>query len=99
MYKLLIFLNKTSDEKIIDHFNKYTLKFLSEISGSTVSAGAVESNILLEQKFSKFCEVSFASKSEFDDKMSSAEGRKFSNDLMEFHKFITVILVNYENEK
>jgi uncharacterized protein (TIGR02118 family) len=96
MYKLLIFLNKTDDEKIIEHFNKYTLKFLSEISGDNISAGSVESNILLEQKFSKFCEVTFDSKKEFDEKMASPKGLEFSNDLMEFHKFITVILVSYE---
>jgi hypothetical protein len=91
-----MFLNKTSDEKVIDHFNKHTLKFLSEISGTAVPAGSVDSNILLEQKFSKFCEVTFKSKNEFDEKMASGEGLEFSKDLMEFHKFITVILVNYE---
>ncbi len=95
MFKLLIFLNKTNEEKVIAHFNNFILKYLSDISETKVLAGDVESNILLEHKYSKFCEVTFDSKKDFDERMASESGRAFSNDLMEFHKFINVILVNY----
>lgn len=98
MFKLLIFLNKTTEEKVIEHFNNFILKYLSDISGTKVLAGDVESNILLEHKYSKFCEATFDSKNDFDERMMSETGKAFSNDLMEFHKFITVILVNYEEK-
>jgi hypothetical protein len=95
MYKLLLFLNKTDDEKIINHFNDYTLKYLSEISGQKVLAASVESSLLLEQKFSKFCEVSVDSKETWDEKMNSKSGRELNKDLMDFHQSVTIIFVDY----
>ncbi len=96
MYKLLLFLNKTNDEKIINHFNEYTLKYLSEIAEQKIDAGSVESNLLLDQKFSKFCEVGVDSKDVWDQKMITKEGKEFSKDLIEFNQFITLIFVDYD---
>jgi len=95
LYKLLLFLNKTDDEKIIDHFEKFTLKYLSDITGEETKSGDVESNLLLEQKFSRFCEVSASSKEEWDRKMNSKAGRELNKHLMDFHQHITAIFVNY----
>ena len=97
MYKLLLFLNKTDDENIINHFNDYTLKYLSEISGNKIEAASVESSILLEQKFSKFCEVSVDSKEIWDEKMNSKPGRELNKDLMDFHQSVTIIFVDYNH--
>jgi hypothetical protein len=96
MYKLLLFLHKSDEEKVLEHFNDYTLKYLSEISGEKVEAATVESSLLLEQKFSKFCEVSVESKEIWDEKMNSDSGRELNKDLMDFHQFITVIFVDYD---
>ena len=97
MYKLLLFLNKTNEEQVVNHFNDYTVRYLSEITGRQIEVANVESNLLLEQKFSKFCEAYVDSKEVWDKLMQSKPGRELNLDLMEFHKFITVIFVDYKN--
>ncbi len=62
MYKLLLFLHKTdNNENIQNHFLEFTLKYLSDMAGKEIIAADVESNPLLEQKYSKFCELSVES--------------------------------------
>jgi len=95
LYKLLLFLNKTDDEKIVNHFKDFTLKYLSDVAGEEIKSGGVESNLLLEQKFSRFCEISVSSKEEWDRKMNSKAGRELNKHLMDFHQHITAIFVNY----
>lgn len=97
MYKLLIFLNKTDDDKILIHFKEYTLKYLTEIYGREIEIGKVESSLLLEQKYSYFCELVFESKEEWDEKINSRAGKELNKDLTEFHRFISFIFVNYNN--
>ncbi len=99
MYKMLMFLKRSDDIKITEHFVNYTLKILSEFAGGKVSAAKVESNLLLDQKYELFCEVSLKSKDEWDKKSVSKEGRNLNKDLMNFHNFIDIIFVNYEEEK
>jgi hypothetical protein len=97
MYKILIFLKKTNEEKTIDHFKNFTLKYISEIAGKEVKAASVENNLLLVEKYSYFCELTAGSKEEMDKLMNSNAGRELNKDMMEFHSFLTVIYVNYEN--
>jgi hypothetical protein len=99
MYKLLIFLKKTDEEKIITPFKESTLKYLSDLTGKEVKAGKVESNLLLEEKYSYFCEVEFSSKDEWDEKINTKEGRIFNKHLMDFHQNITAIFVDYNFKK
>lgn len=96
MYKLLLFLNKTEDEDIRKHFNEITLKHLSEVTGEKIKTAIIESNLLLDQKYSKFCEVTVSSKDEWNEKMNSKAGKELNKDMMNFHQFITAIFVNYE---
>ncbi len=99
MYKLLLFLKKTSEEKIINHFNEITLKLISDLIKKEVFAGDVESNLLSVEKYIKFCEVNSESRDEWDKLMNSKEGKALNKDLAEFDNFITAIFVNYEGEK
>lgn len=99
MYKLLIFLKKSDDEKINNHFEEYTLKYLKELSPERIKVGEVESNLLLDVKYSKYCEVEADSKSSFDELMNSKTGKLLSKDLMDFHQNITVIPILIDNEK
>ena len=99
MYKLLIFLHKNDDGEILRHFNDFTLRYLREITGSEVKVATVESNLLLEQKYSHFCELTTGTKYEMDKMMNSKSGKELNKDLMEFHKHITVIAVDYNQEK
>ena len=96
MYKFLFFLKKTDEEKILEHFNKFILKGISSVAGTEIIAANVESNLLVEEKYSKFCELTAESKEEMDKKMSSPEGKAFNKSLMDFHQFVTVIPVNYD---
>lgn len=95
MYKLLIFLHKDIDEKILAHFKENTLKLFAEITGSEIKLASVESNLLLDQKYSYFCEVKFQSKDEMDKLMNSKEGLELNKNLMDFHQYFTIINVNY----
>jgi hypothetical protein len=95
MYKLLLFLKKTTNKEIINLFNDHTLKFLSEINGNEVKAADVESNLLMEIKYMKFCEVVVSSKEEWDKKMNSRTGKELNKHLIDFHQFIDLIFVNY----
>lgn len=97
MYKILFFLNKSADEKIIQHFRDQTLKTLAELSGSEVLLAQVESNLLAEGKFSYFCEVEFESKDKMDSVMNSKAGLELNKDLMDFHQFLTIININYQS--
>lgn len=95
MYNLLVFLKKSDDEKITGHFKNYTLKYLSELAGKEIKAGKIESSLLLDTKYTHFCEISAGSKDEMDKLMSSGKGRELNKDLMEFHEFVDVIFVDF----
>ena len=95
MYKILFLLKKNKDPDIREHFNNFILKYLSEISGSEIKAASVESNLLLEQKYDNFCELSAKSKGEMDNMMNTEDGKNLNKDLADFHKHIDLITVNY----
>lgn len=99
MYKLLIFLKKTDNKEMADIFNDITLKQLSAVSGSEVQAADVESNLLTEQKYVKYCEVVLSSKDEWDKKMNSREGKELNKHLMNIHQFIDIIFINYPDKR
>ena len=99
MYKLLFFLNKTDDEDVHQFFKDNTVKKLEEIIEKDVYIAEVESNLLLEQKHTYYCEISASSKEEMDKMMHSKAGKELNKSLMDFHKNITVIAVNYDQEK
>lgn len=95
MYKLLIFLHKPIDEKNLNHFKDYTLKLFSEITDQEIKLAQVESNLLVEQKYSYFCEIIFQSKDQMDIMMNSKAGVELNKNLMDFHQHLTIINVNY----
>ena len=99
MYKLLFFLHKDEDEEITKHFLDFTVKCLATISGNDIPVAKVESNLLLDQKYSHFCELSSDTKDEMDKLMNCKAGKELNKDLMEFHKYITVIAVDFNKEK
>ena len=96
MYKLLFFLRKPVDEKILNHFNEKTIPILSELTGKNVSIAEVESNLLAEQKFTFFCEAEFTSKEDMDRIMNSKSGLELNKDMMDFHEHLSIIAVNYK---
>jgi len=99
MYKLLFFLHKTDDENVLQFFRDNTIKKLERIIGKDVGIAEVESNLLLEQKYTYYCGISASSKEEMDRMMHSKAGKELNKSLMDFHKNITVIAVNYNQDK
>jgi len=99
MYKQLFFLHKSENEKALPHFKDVILDHLSKLSGKQINLAKVESNLLLDQKFSYFCEVEFESKDKMNELMSSKSGKQLSKDLMDFHQMITMISINYDNKE
>jgi hypothetical protein len=96
MYKQLFFLHKSENDKALPHFKEVILKHLSEVSGKKVELASVESNLLLDQKYSYFCEVEFESKDKMNQLMNSKSGKQLTKDFMDFHQMITMISINYE---
>jgi len=98
MYKMLMFLKKSDDPNVEQHFRNFTVPALNNLSGKKIKTAKVESSILLEQKYDWFCEISVDSKYEWDKMMATGEGKKLNRDLMDFHKNIDLIFVNYGEE-
>ena len=98
MYKLFFFLHKSDDDDLLQHFKEVTVKHLSKITANEIEVAKVETNLLQDEKFSHFCEISAASKYEMDKMMNSKAGKELNKDLMEFHSDITVIPINYGKE-
>lgn len=97
MYKLLIFIHKSKENNFLNFFRNSFLPLLTEIEGKEVKLAEVESNLLLDQKYSHFCELIANSKDEMDRKLNSSAGRSLSKLLMESHQNITVVTVNYQS--
>ena len=99
MYKMLLFLKKTEEKPVIEHFKEFTLKYLSELAGKEVFAARVESNLLLETRYSHFCELEVQIKEEMDKLLNSKTGKELSKDIMNFHEYVDLIFVDYTNNK
>ena len=95
MYKLLLFLKKSDDDHVLTHFNEFTLKYLSELSGEKVKFGKVESSLLLDTKYSHICELEVVEKDEMDKILNSKPGKELNKDLMNFHEYVDLIFVDY----
>ena len=96
MYKQLFFLHQSENDKALPHFNDVILAHLSELSGKHIKLAKVESNLLLDQKYSYFCEVEFESKDKMNEMMNSKAGKQLTKALMDFHQMITIIAINYD---
>ncbi|HCY77160.1 MAG TPA: hypothetical protein DHV28_14665 [Ignavibacteriales bacterium] len=99
MYKQLFLLHKSEDDKALSHFKENIIAHLSELSEKKINLAKVESNLLLDQKYSYFCEIVFDSKDKMNELMNSKTGKQLTKDLMDFHKLITVISINYDIEE
>jgi len=99
MYKQLFFLHKSENDKALLHFKDVILNYLSEVSGKKIILAKVESNLLLDQKYSHYCEVEFQSKDKMNELMNSKAGKQLNKDLLDFHQMITTISVNYDIEE
>lgn len=95
MYKLLLFLKNIDDKQIFTHFEEFTLKYLSELAEKKIVAGKIESSLLLDTKYSHFCEFEVDNKEKMDNLLNSKQGKELNKDLMNFHEFVDVIFVNY----
>ena len=96
MYKLLLLLKKTDGKQIFNHFEEFTLNHLSELSGEKVIAGKVESNLLLDTKYSHFCELEVENKEKMDNLLNSKAGKELTKDLMNYHEYVDLIFVDYD---
>lgn len=97
MYKVLIFLKKTDEENIISHFRDFLVKFFSDLTKKKIEIGIVESNPLLEVKYSHFIQLDFESKEKWQKLFGNETGEELKRDLLDFHKFITMIFIDYEH--
>lgn len=95
MYKLLFFLHKSDDETLLQHFKDVTIKNLSRITGKEIKIAKVENNLLLDEKYSHFCEIEASSQDEMDKLMHTKAGKELNKDLRDFHSDITIITINY----
>jgi hypothetical protein len=95
MYKLLFFLHKSNDDSLYHHFKDVTIKNLSRIKGKEIKIAKVEDNLLLDEKYSHFCEIDTPSRDEMDKLMNTKAGKELNKDLKNFHSDITIISINY----
>ena len=98
MYKQLFFLHKSENDKALPHFKDVILTHLSKLSGKQINIARVESNLLLDQKYSYFFDAEFESKDKMNELMNTQAGKQLTKALMDFHQMITVISINYNNK-
>jgi hypothetical protein len=98
MYRLFFFLHKSDDENLLQHFKDITIKILGEITGEEVKIAKVVNNLLQDEKYSFFCEISAASHYEMDKMMNTKAGKELNKDLVNFHSDITVTPINYRTD-
>ena len=94
MYKMLMFLKRSDNPNVIRHFKNFTIPILNELNGEKIKIAKVESSLLLEQKYTWYCEIAVDSKEEWDMIMATKLGKKLNKDLMNFHQNIDTIFVN-----
>jgi hypothetical protein len=99
MYKQLFFLHKSENDKALAHFKEVILKHFEIVTGKEIVFAKVDSNLLLDQKFSYFFEAEFESKNKMNELMNTKDGRQLTKDLMDFHQMITVISINYDTKE
>ena len=95
MYKLLFFLHKSEDDSLLQHFKDVTIKNLSRIKGKEIKIAKVEDNLLLDEKYSHFCEIAASSQDEMNKLLNARAGKELNKDLRDFHSDITIITINY----
>lgn len=98
MYKLLFFLHKGDDDSLLEHFKDVTIKNLSIINGKEIKIAKVEDNLLIDEKYSHFCEIEAATREEMDKLMNTKAGKELNKDLRDFHSDITIIPINYSKD-
>ena len=98
MYKMLMFLKRSDNPNVIRHFKNFTIPILNELNGEKIKIAKVESSLLLEQKYTWYCEIAVDSKEEWDMIMATKLGKKLNKDLMDFHQNVDIIFVNYSEE-
>ena len=95
MYKILFFLHKSDDENLVSSFNEKIVSKLQEMTGQNIKTAKVETNFLLDQKYSLYCEISADSREDMDNLMYSKAGKELNKALGELYNDLTVIAVNY----
>ena len=98
MYRQLFFIHKSENDVAFPHFKDVILNHLKEISRKEIILAKVESNLLLDQKYSYFFEAEFESKDKMNELMNTQAGKQLTKALMDFHQMITVISINYNNK-
>ena len=89
-----MFLKRSDNPNVIRHFKNFTIPILNELNGEKIKIAKVESSLLLEQKYTWYCEIAVDSKEEWDMIMATKLGKKLNKDLMNFHQNIDTIFVN-----
>lgn len=97
MFKQLFFLHKSENDKALPHFKDVLLNHFKQITNKNILLAKVDSNLLLDQKYSYYFEVEFESKDKMDELMNSSSGKLISRALMDYHQIITIINIDFNN--
>lgn len=98
MYRLMIFLKKTDNEPLVNHFKDVILKYMREMSGQNIALGKIEGSSFMEDKYLYFCEISADLKEDIDKMMVSPIGRKFIREITSFVNDVVMFYANYNTE-
>ncbi len=99
MYRLMIFLKKTDNEPLVNHFKNVILKYLREMSGQDIALAKIEGSNFMEDKYLYYCEISAKLKEDIDKMMVSPTGRKFTREISSFVNDIVMFYANYDAEQ
>lgn len=95
MYKLMIFLKRTDDDSVLQHFLNSTMPRLQKLTGQDTVSAVIEGSALNEEKFTRYCEFVFESADVLNQLLQSPEGKELNKDLASYHNNISIFFANY----
>jgi hydroxymethylpyrimidine/phosphomethylpyrimidine kinase len=95
MINVLYFLHGNADDEAKEFFYNQLRKVLSDLIREEIKIGTIENSFLLENKYISMYTVKFEDKDIMNEMMVSGKGKELNRTIMNFHNFITIIVVNY----
>jgi serine protease inhibitor ecotin len=97
MYKMMIFLKKTENEPLRNHFKSELLSSLREISGQDIQIAKVEGSLLTTEKFEYYCEITAESKDQIDKMLATPKGKRLSREISAYVNELVIFYANYKS--
>ncbi len=92
----MIFLKKTENEPLKNHFKRELVERLREVSGQNIKIAKVEGSLLTSEKFDYYCEINAESKDQIDKMLASPAGKKLSREISAYVNELVMFYADFD---